>query len=190
MTPCEQQKCFPWMIGPCAAVKTHYAGASCNQAARVMMMWLCSSEGLNFEPGDTVCVEHRMFTPMKCLLLTSRNLPQPPPFPDPSLRCLCFPKTALMPKGCTHKKVNIMALDSSYARTYCEDCSVCIRCKGLLGSSELFHWECKLALGCTALCSPAEAVQALVARWQHIPQVQVPGNRSLGLLGALKAPCQ
>ena len=73
------------------------------------------------------------FTIAKSLLLSSRALQ---PAPPAGQECYCFPRTALLPNGCFHRKVaqgQVPLPSKKSSPWYCSVCSLCMRCNKNFG---------------------------------------------------------
>lgn len=91
-------------------------------------------ENAFYTPGERVSISSPAFTLCKGLMLTGfkqwnhnlvfarKNINAEP------IKCYCFPATSLMIQGCRCNKVYLLSKDLFYGRTFCEKCSLCMRC--------------------------------------------------------------
>lgn len=128
------------------------------------------------------------FSLLKAMLLSSREwcgrkrtkLPEwaVPIGMSQSRKCFCFPRDALMPRGCPHEEASLGDTPgpSRLDPVYCEHCSICIRCnKTFSCESESYDTDvcdvlCVCCFWCFLFVCPGNLAKKPVLRnvsWWH-----------------------
>ena len=87
---------------------------------------MVQTQNYSHSEGFSIILED--FTIAKSLLLSSRAVQ---PAPPAGQECYCFPRTAILPSGCYHRKVAQGQVPLPSKKTspwHCSVCSQCLRC--------------------------------------------------------------
>ena len=102
-----------------------------NAAARRFLKISQENIATSLQPGMSYDILSAEFSVAKHLVLQERNN-LPDLYGRPGVyTCQCFAMTYLMPHGCQHKKK--LLHKTGLLATQCPHCSLCLRCKKLLG---------------------------------------------------------
>lgn len=134
----HQLKTHAWQGGTCDTdVKKVLAcfgfAKGAGSASKRLLQELQKENGF-YTPGERVSISSPAFTLCKQLMAAgfkqwnwnmvfARQTDRAEP-----IKCYCFPATSLMIQGCRCNKVYLLSKDLFYGRTFCEKCSLCMRC--------------------------------------------------------------